>query len=240
MCLILLTHTLLLIFVDWMVMAEGQKSFSSAVKVEAVSQDEKLPPEAPLQPSLKERTKTHMKETRRDKAQQNVEINAVKLPEGCKETPQNEHAVSLHTKRILDSLLNNDMLQFRLELEIFNVMCRESGDDHSFQYQLSQNITVNGLEEILENTRKRFLKGEGYQNPRGLNPFLIILDRCCTTSNAVKRVMSFPGIISLLKDFINIYMMSFADDNFFVADTWLSVWKHISCIGSPWEVYGIS
>ena len=193
---------------DWMAMAEGQEGLSETIEVADASRDGALEPQSPVvekpHDRQNENKKTQPKETRRDKAHRNGESNEITLPVGCKVTPKNEQNIVLHTNNIMEALKATYLHALPYDYSIEQL------------YQVYQNVSVHDLKDILENTC--ILLREGHQNSTELLASISTLCCSCTTSAAVKRVLSFPGIVPLFKDFIDTYMIAFISTPFLKSD----------------------
>ena len=192
-----------------MVMAEGKKSLLGVVEVGDSSQEGILQREPCMQ---EEKTRARRKEYEKPQtekacggnAQGNGESREITPPVGCKIAPKNETDIVLHTNNILESLKT---MSLPLPLDDY---------PHQLQQQVYQNVGVDGLKMILENVCKLLREG-GHQTSRRLSVYLSILHKSCSTSAAVKRVRSCPGIIPLYKDFIDTYMIGFIGTPFLKA-----------------------
>ena len=198
--------------------AEGEKHFAEAVKVECASHDEiqqskSLVQEEKPNDLQEENKKRHAMKRCGEKSQKNEESCEIPLPVGCKITLKNEEDITLNTNKILELLASKDPYVCFSVLFIYSYEDREK---FVFPYQLQQNVGVCGLKEILENSCK--LLREGHSNSPRLVAYLFVLSSCCTTSAAVRKVLSFPGIVPLVKDFINTYMVAFIGTPFLKDD----------------------
>ena len=192
-----------------MAMAEGHEGLPGAMQVEHTSQGGGLQPESFVQDeksqvSEVENKVKQTKETCGDDAQRNGKGCEITLPLGCKNHPKSEHDIVAYTNAIMEFLKSMNMPLIR-EYSSFQQ-----------QHQVYQNVSVNDLKEILENTCT--LLREGHQNSPELFALTYTLDMCCTTSAAVKRVLSVPGIVPLLKGFIDTYFVAFIGTPFLNAD----------------------
>ena len=186
-------------------MAEEVTGLLGTLKVADASQDGKLQPQPPMQEekhhSRKDVTKkTTTKKTCHDKGRENGESYGITLPVGCKISPKGEPDIVLQTNNVMESLKAIEMPGLPGDYSILQ------------QFQVYQNVSVNGLKGILENTCK--LIREGHQNSPELFAFLCLLSWCCSTSAAVRRALSFPGIVPLLKGFIDTYLIAFINTPF--------------------------
>ena len=204
-------------------MAEGQKGLSRVVEVNGKPQDELLQAASCVQEekthgSQKEskKTQTESKKICEDKSQGNGKRSEIKLPMGYKMTLKRRRDIMLHTNTILEALASNNLDQLLTEIKATPTLLSKGSADFSFHHQLYQNICVNGLKDMLECTHKHL--HEGHKNSPWLNLVLFVLERCCMTSAALKRALSFPGMAPLLEDFIDTYLVAFIDTPFLNSD----------------------
>ena len=211
-----------------MTMAEGQEGLLKAMGVGDAPQNGTQQPgsyvqEEKLHISGRENKLAQPMKICRDKAQEKVESGAIMLPVGCKVSPKSEDYILFHTGLILHTM---------------GTYSPPVDDSVQNKCQIYQNVCVNSLKDILENTCK--LLREGHRNSRELIGSIAALDTCCTTSAAVRRALLFPGIIPLLKDFIDTYMIAFIDTPFLRTDQLRSLALSITaalCMVGKFVVY---
>ena len=198
--------------------AEGQARFSEDMKVDNTSQDKILQPDPPVQEGETHEIQEEIKETKamgtcRDGEHVHGQNRETTLPVGYKMIPKRGEDIVLNTHRTLTFLESNNPILWSQVLDMWSI--RHESETCLIQYQLVQNVSVNGLKEILENACKLLRKGN--QNSHQLSAYLFVLNVCCMTSAVVRRAVSFPGIVPLFKDFINNYLIGFIGTPFLKA-----------------------
>ena len=196
---------------DWMTMAAvGQARFSEDMKVDNTSQDKILQPDPPVQEGETHEIQEEIKETNAmgtcsDGEHVHGQSRETTLPMGYKMIPKRGEDIVLNAHRTLTFLESNNPILWSQVLDMWSI--RHESETCLIQYQLVQNVSVNGLKEILENACKLLRKGN--QNSHQLSAYLFVLNVCCMTSAVVRRAVSFPGMVPLFKDFINNYLIGF-------------------------------